>query len=287
MSSIKHWVIASRPKTLFASFAPLIIGFSLSWSSGINPITAIFIVIGAVSIQIGTNFSNDYFDFKQGADTTDRKGPERAVQTGLISGKSMKKATIFMFIIAALASIYLIYIGGLPILIIAISSIISGVLYTAGPYSLAYLGIADLFAFAFFGPIAVSGTAYLLTGQWTLQSVIVGSIPGFFSMGLLIVNNIRDQNEDRAAGKKTLTVRFGLTFSRWQYIVCHVGVYAIALYLYLLEKNSSIIVLAIGVPFSHKLINDTFKKTGKALNATLAKTAIMMLGMSILVSISL
>lgn len=287
MSNLTHWLLAARPKTLFASLAPLVLGFSLSMTTPINLLTALCIVIGALSIQIGTNFANDYFDFKQGADTSDRKGPTRAVQTGLISAQSMKHATLLMFSIAALSSLYLIYIGGLPVLFIALASIVSGILYTAGPYSLAYLGIADLFAFAFFGPIAVSGTVYLLTGKWTAQSLLLGCIPGLFSMAILIVNNIRDHNEDRLAGKKTLTVRFGVMFSQIHYILCHILVYITAGYSVLVEGQTALKSIVLGIPFSLILIRETLKKTGKELNATLAKTAMMMLGISILVSISI
>jgi len=281
MSLVRRWFIASRPKTLLVSLTPIIIGTKLSAPYGpIEWNTLAFIFIGAVAIQVGTNFVNDYVDFKRGTDTDDRKGPQRALQTGDIHMTHMKRAAILAFIIAGLASLYLIYIGGLPILIIAISSIVSGILYTAGPFSLAYLGIADVFAFAFFGPVAVWGTTYLLTGSSLVESLILGCIPGCFSMAILSVNNLRDIEEDRQAEKKTLAVRFGKRFVQFEYLFCHIAVYGILIYQALTTQMLSLSFWLF--PFSLLLIKEAFTLNDSALNQTLAKTSFLLFLMGLL-----
>jgi 1,4-dihydroxy-2-naphthoate polyprenyltransferase len=287
MHRLKLWFFATRPKTLLASLSPLILGISLSLGHApLNKLTLSLIITGAICIQIGTNFANDYYDFKQGADTETRKGPTRAVQAGWIQPSTMKTAMIMTFCMAALCSLYLIYIGGIPILLIATSSIISGILYTAGPYSLAYLGIADIFAFAFFGPIAVGGTVYLLTGSVTLTSLLLGFIPGCFSMGLLSINNLRDCNEDKLAGKKTLAVRFGSKFVKAEYVSCHLLIYFTVLISYVNNLTSPhIIWVLLGVPLSLVLIKDVFIKIGISLNQTLGQTAGLMFVFTLFVSI--
>ncbi|MEM9409620.1 MAG: 1,4-dihydroxy-2-naphthoate polyprenyltransferase [Planctomycetota bacterium] len=221
---IVSWLLAARPKTLLAALAPVSIGAVLAirdeafhfWPMA----TAL---LCAVSVQIGTNFCNDYCDFFQGADTDDRKGPTRAVQAGLISPRAMLIATILMFGITAFASWMLYTRAGWPFLVLGVFSILFGVMYTAGRYSLAYLGIADPFVLFFFGPVAVAGTHYVQTLSFQWSAVVAGLGPGLLATGLLVVNNLRDIDEDRIANKRTLAVRFGSTFSRIQYSICILG----------------------------------------------------------------
>jgi len=177
-------------------------------------------LVGAISIQIGTNFCNDYFDFFQGADTEQRKGPTRAVQAGLISPRAMLLATLLMFTLTAIITVYLYLRAGWPFLLIGVLSILFGVLYTAGRYSLAYLGLGDPFVLIFFGPVAVAGTYYVQALSLNQQTLVAGLAPGMLAVGLLVVNNLRDIDEDRIAGKRTLAVRFGAVFSRVQYLFC-------------------------------------------------------------------
>ena len=188
---------------------------------------ALAALIGAIAIQVGTNFCNDYFDFRQGADTSERKGPTRAVQAGLISPQSMLKATIAMFVIAALVSVYLVWRAGWPLAVIGALSILFGVLYTAGRYSLAYLGLGDLFVLVFFGPVAVAGTYYVQKLDFDWPIIVAGLAPGFISVGILVINNLRDVDEDRAANKRTLVVRFGEVFGRLQYLFCMLAAAAV------------------------------------------------------------
>lgn len=216
-----HWILAARPKTLLAAFAPVAIGASLALREGQFQLWPMLgALLCAISVQIGTNFCNDYCDFFQGADTDARKGPTRAVQSGLISPRAMLIATIVMFSITGVASWLLYLRAGWPFLVLGVFSILFGVLYTAGRFSLAYLGIADPFVLFFFGPVAVAGTHYVQSLQFDWSAVVAGLGPGLIATGLLVVNNLRDIDEDREANKRTLAVRFGAAFSRYQYTAC-------------------------------------------------------------------
>jgi 1,4-dihydroxy-2-naphthoate octaprenyltransferase len=221
---ISHWILAARPKTLLAGLSPVAIGAALAWNDGSFHWPTLFgALVAAMSVQIGTNFCNDYCDFFQGADTEDRKGPTRAVQSGLISPRAMLMATILMFAVTALAAALVSLRAGWPMMLLGCVSILFGVLYTAGRYSLAYLGIADPFVLVFFGPVAVAGTHYVQALELDRASLIAGLGPGLLATALLVVNNLRDIEEDRLANKRTLAVRFGPTFSRYQYSACVLG----------------------------------------------------------------
>jgi 1,4-dihydroxy-2-naphthoate polyprenyltransferase len=171
-------------------------------------------------IQIGTNLSNDYFDFKKGADTADRKGPTRVTQAGLIKPHMVLAAAIVFFALAALSSIYLIHRAGLCILIVALASILSGIFYTAGPKPLGYMGLGDLFVLIFFGPVAVGGTYFTQALEINWAVIVAGLAPGFLSMAILAVNNLRDIDTDRRVNKLTLAVRFGRGFAMSEYLFC-------------------------------------------------------------------
>jgi 1,4-dihydroxy-2-naphthoate octaprenyltransferase len=216
MNKIQVWTLASRPKTLTASLCPILIGSALAGS--FNPFIFAFTLLTALAIQIGTNLANDYFDFIKGADTAARKGPMRVTQAGLASPRAMKWAMCCAFGIAAISGLFLVYQGGLGLILLLAISILLGLLYTAGPYPLAYLGLGDLFVFFFFGPIATAGTAYLQTGLFDPAAALAGIGPGALSTAIICVNNLRDVNEDRAANKKTLIVRFGTRFGKLEYV---------------------------------------------------------------------
>jgi len=171
-------------------------------------------------IQIGTNLANDYFDFKKGADTADRKGPTRVTQAGLIKAPIVLWVSIGFFVLAALSSIYLIHRAGVYILIIAAVSILSGIFYTAGPRPWGYLGLGDLLVLVFFGPVAVAGTYFVQGLEINWAVIVAGFGPGFLSMAILAVNNLRDIDTDRRVGKLTLAVRFGRGFAMGEYLFC-------------------------------------------------------------------
>ncbi|RMF56518.1 MAG: 1,4-dihydroxy-2-naphthoate octaprenyltransferase, partial [Calditrichaeota bacterium] len=201
MKQWKVWLMASRPRTLGAAIAPVLMGLSMAYADmGLHMPSAIATLICALLIQIGTNFANDYYDFVQGADTGERLGPTRATQAGLVTPQAMKKAFIMVFSVAFLIGLYLIWRGGWPIFLIGVLSILFGILYTGGPYPLGYNGLADIFVLIFFGPVAVGGTYYLQTLQINGLVLIAGLAPGLISTALLTVNNLRDVITDRQAG---------------------------------------------------------------------------------------
>lgn len=215
------WVWAARPKTLAAAVAPVVVGSGMAveagaWHAG----SAILALVGALLIQVGVNFHNDYADYLKGADTDDRVGPLRVTQAGLVAPGTMRRATFLVFGAAVVAGLYLIYRGGWPILAVGVASIAAAVWYTAGPYSLADLGLADLFVFVFFGPVAVAGTYYVQALALPTEVLVAGAGPGLLSVAVLLVNNVRDVAEDREAEKRTLVVRFGRSFGVAAYGAC-------------------------------------------------------------------
>jgi 1,4-dihydroxy-2-naphthoate octaprenyltransferase len=285
---MKHWILAARPKTLFAAFAPVLIGVSMaSQDMALEWFYVVVIFAGAFAVQIGTNFCNDYFDFKQGADTEDRQGPTRAVQAGLITPKAMLVATILMFVLAAIFCGILVARAGMPMVIIGVCSIICGIWYTAGRYSLAYLGLADVFVLVFFGPVAVGGTYYVLTnGGWNEYVAVAGLGPGLIATALLAVNNLRDIDQDRAANKRTLAVRFGRVFARFEYIACitTAGLIPAFFAMQAFEPHPLLawLIYVIALP---AFIQVCKGRTGAELNPVLGKTALMLLLYSVLFSV--
>ncbi|HNT88372.1 MAG TPA: 1,4-dihydroxy-2-naphthoate polyprenyltransferase [Candidatus Hydrogenedentes bacterium] len=220
-ASWKVWLLAARPKTLFAGIAPVLAGAAMAAADGaFHGLAALCALFGAVFIQIGTNYANDYFDFVKGTDTESRLGPLRVTQAGLATPAQMKTATTIAFGLATLAGGYLVYRGGWPIVVIGALSILFGVLYTGGPYPLGYLGLGDVFVLVFFGPVAVGGTYYVQALTVTPAVLVAGLAPGLLSTAILTVNNLRDIEGDRAAGKKTPPARFGRGFARAEYIAC-------------------------------------------------------------------
>lgn len=169
-------------------------------------------------IQIGTNFANDYYDFIKGADGNDRLGPQRMTQGGHVSPDIMKYAAFFCFLMAFVFGLFLVYHGGFQILIIGVLAIFFGLIYTAGPFALAYKGGAEIISYLFFGPISVMGTYYLQSLTWNWDLLYIGSGIGLISAAILVVNNTRDMASDAKANKRTWAVRFGKTFSYIEYI---------------------------------------------------------------------
>lgn len=286
-SKLKIWILASRPKTLWAAVSPVIIGVAMAVESGgLHLMSAAAAMFGAVMIQIGTNFANDYFDYKKGADQLGRLGPTRATQAGLVTPGQMKAATIIVFALAVLAGLYLVWRGGMPILVIGVLSILFGVFYTAGRYALGYTGLADLFVLIFFGPVAVGGTYYVQTLQINPTVIIAGLAPGLFSVAILTVNNLRDIESDTKAGKKTLPVRLGVTFARYEYLVTIVIAAAIPGIIYLIYGTGvySVLSLLVLLP-AIAAFKTVFTKAGVVLNDVLASTGRLLLLYSIIFSV--
>ncbi len=287
-TSIRTWIMAIRPKTLWAGVAPVIMGTAMAYADGkAHWLSAAVTLFAAVMIQIGTNFANDYFDYLHGADTQERLGPVRVTQAGLVSPQTMKTAFIVVFSLAFAAGMYLVWRGGFPILLIGVLSILLGILYTGGPYPLGYNGLGDIFVLIFFGPVAVGGTYYLQALQITPPVLLAGLAPGLLSTALLTVNNLRDVETDRKAGKRTLAVRFGITFARMEYLLSLLIACLLPLGLALYKRDNyysiaTLLVLMLAYP-TIKLV---FRESGSpVLNKALGDTGRLLLIYSILFSL--
>jgi 1,4-dihydroxy-2-naphthoate octaprenyltransferase len=274
-NKINSWLIASRPRTLLAAFVPVMVGSAVAFNEGkLNIIFSLAALICSVLIQVGTNFTNDLYDFLNGADTIKRKGPRRVLASGLISVNEMKAAITLTFLTAFLIGLYLVYHGGFVILAIGVLSIIAGFAYTAGPYPLAYNALGDVFVFMFFGIVGTVGTYYLHTHNLSLISFI-SSIPvGALVTNILVVNNYRDIDEDKVSGKKTLAVKFGKNFSLYQFTFLIVLSFLVPLILFIFFDASIFIFLPyLTLPVAYKVISMIYTLSGTALNKTLELTA--------------
>lgn len=279
----KLWIQTTRPKTLFAALAPVSIGGVMASTDGPfhAPVWICTLMI-AVLVQIGTNFCNDVFDHRQGADTPRRQGPRRGLHSGRISLRAMGAATVVCFVLVAILSGLLIRRGGMPVLWLALASIFCGVFYTAGRYSLAYTGLADLFVLVFFGPVAVAGTYYLQLPEagWPLLPVFIAGLgPGLIATGLLTVNNLRDVDEDRVNRKRTLAVRLGPGFSRMEYAACLWGSLLTAAATALLAgRGWGVVSVWVLLPLMRRLtVSVKTGRSGDELNPVLAKTGKLLL----------
>ena len=214
-ATLKAWVLASRPKTLFAAVAPVLLGSALAFSqSKGNLPAALAALFGAICIQIATNLANDYWDAKKGADTADRLGPVRVTASGLLKPRTVFLGMVFFFLLATAAGVFLTLRAGWPVVAIGVASILFGILYTAGPFSLAYLGLGEVFTFLFFGLVATAGTYFVQALSYSPDAVLLGVMPGCYSVVLIALNNLRDRATDQRVNKKTLAVRFGEKFAR-------------------------------------------------------------------------
>jgi len=247
-------------------------------------ISAIFAALAALFIQIATNYANDYYDFVKGSDKAERLGPTRATAAGWVSPHAMKRAFIIVFALAALCGIYLFIRAGWPVLVIGVFSIAAGILYTGGPYPIGYHGLGDLFVFFFFGLVAVGGTYYVQTLHMNAPVILAGVAPGLFSTAILTVNNLRDIENDKHSGKRTLPVLLGSRMGRLEYVLCIIAAGLTPLFLILLTKThywtamASLILIA-AIP-SIRLIYT--QPPSKRYNNVLAATGQLLFGYSIL-----
>lgn len=277
---LKIWLMAIRPKTLPAAIVPVVIGTAMAYGDGKHHfLSAALCLFCALMIQIGTNLSNDYFDFKNGIDNAKRIGPTRITQAGFVKPSSVKTAFILVFLSAVLSAFYLVLRGGLPIVIIGILSIASGILYTAGPKPLGYIGMGELFVLIFFGPVPVAGTYYAQSLEWNTSAVLIGLACGFLSVSMLAVNNYRDIQTDKETGKCTLAVLFGERFARYEYIFSIAAACLIPVLIYWRYRVHPGILLCIllvlpAIPNIKKILS---KADGPALNSVLADTGKLML----------
>jgi 1,4-dihydroxy-2-naphthoate octaprenyltransferase len=287
-ASFHIWIEAARPKTLPAAAAPVLMGCAMAWEAGFfHPLAALCALVGALLIQIGTNYANDYFDFAKGTDTEERLGPTRATAAGLVTPQQMKAATAVAFALAFAVGLYLIYRGGWPILLVGVLSILFGILYTGGPFPLGYIGVADIFVLIFFGPVAVGGTYYVQALELPWYVAVAGLAPGLLSTAILTVNNLRDADGDRKSGKKTLAVRFGKGFSRAQYVACIVlAAVGVPLVVCIgMGAHWPALAAAVVLPAALPHIRRVYTQEGRPLNATLAGTGKLTLLFSVVFSI--
>ncbi len=304
LSGTRAWLAAARPQTLPAAAAPIVVGGGLAWADGVfslGPLLAAF--VGAALIQIGTNFANDYYDAIQGADTEAREGFTRVTQSGIIAPERVKRAMYLTFATAIVVGSYLVYVGGAPILVIGLLSVISGIAYTGGPYPLGYHGLGDLFVFVFFGVIAVMGTYYVQAaavlaaplsttippGTVTATAFLASLPVAAISTNILVVNNIRDRKEDVTTGKRTLAVRFGYRVSRLEYTGLFGLAYLVPVWLWAVDGWSLTVLLPLlTLPIAAMVTRTVWTKTsGAALNPALETTGKLLAAYSLLFGIGL
>ncbi len=290
-STVRIWLMAARPRTLPAAVAPVLVGTSLAapLADTFRPGAFAAALIGSVFIQVGTNLSNDYSDARRGADTEDRLGPVRVTAGGLVPPRQVLAATWISFAIAVLVGAYLVYVAGPVVLAIGAASILAGVLYTGGPRPYGYEGLGELFVFAFFGLVAVTGSFYVQTEKLAWEAFVLAVPVGLLAAAILVVNNVRDLETDRRAGKRTLAVRLGPRRARELYAAMVFGAFATAPLPWVLGSLSAWLLLPwLALPLAVALVRLVTGHTdGPTLNQALARTGMLQLVFCVLLSAGL
>ena len=268
------WIEAARPKTLSASISPVLLGCALAYRDGMFRLSpAILCFFVALLAQIASNFANDYFDFKKGADKEDRLGPERAVASGWVSPKAMLIATLLTLGLACLCGLGLLFYAGWELLLVGIAIAVCVLAYSAGPFPLAYNGLGDVCVLLFYGVIPVCFTYYVQALTFSSLSFVLSFAVGLLSINILVVNNYRDYEQDKAAAKKTTIVLFGQPFGRLFYLFNGIAACLLAVP-FILQANKWMLVLPVAF---FALFISTWKeltqKKGRELNRTLGHTA--------------
>jgi 1,4-dihydroxy-2-naphthoate octaprenyltransferase len=268
---------------------PVIVGTAVAIGEGVFRLgPALAALLGALLIQIGTNLANDVFDYQKGADTTARLGPLRVTQAGLLSSGQVLAGMWLTFGLAVLIGIYLVVLGGWPIVVIGLLSIASGIAYTGGPFPLGYRGLGDLFVFIFFGLVAVCGTYYVQAGAVSTAAWWASVPIGLLATAILVVNNLRDIDTDRAAGKKTLAVRFGAKGAQAEYALLVGLAYFVPGVMGLTGISTPWVLLVwLSIPLAIRQMRFVFTETGRVLNQALAGTARLELIYGLLFSVGL
>jgi 1,4-dihydroxy-2-naphthoate octaprenyltransferase len=282
--------MAVRPKTLPAALAPVIVGVALAIRDDVfAPLPALAAAVGALLIQIGVNLANDYFDYVKGVDTAERAGPTRVTQSGLIPPERVRLGMILVLTAAVAVGIYLVTVAGWPILVIGVASILSVVAYAGGPYPLGSHGLGDLFVFVFFGLMAVAGT-YFVQDLTVSRQVLIAAIPmGTLATAILVVNNLRDIETDRQAGKRTLAVMIGARATRWEYVALFAVAYVVPLVFWLAGWGGVWVLLPwLSLPLALRLGRAIIGGlAGPTLNPVLARTAQLELIFGLLFAVGL
>ncbi len=290
-SSVKIWILAARLRTLPAAVAPVLVGTALasSLADQFSALAFVATLAGALLIQVGTNLANDYSDARRGADTDERLGPVRVTAGGLVPPSQVLLATYITFGLAILVGIYLISISGWPLLVVGLLSILAGVLYTGGPRPYGYAGLGEIFVFLFFGIVAVAGTYYVQTVEVNWQSLALAVPVGLLASAILVVNNVRDIDTDRRAGKNTLAVRLGRERTRQLFAAMVLLSFPLALVPSALGDLSFWPLLSwLAIPMALPLIRTVNTHSdGPTLNECLAKTGQVQLVFCILLSVGI
>jgi 1,4-dihydroxy-2-naphthoate octaprenyltransferase len=277
-STLSSWALAARPKTLSAASVPVLVGSACALSlGGFRAGPALAALGGALLLQIGANFANDVYDYEKGADTAERLGPTRAVQAGLITPAAMKRGMYVVFALALALGVYLTAVSGPVILAIGITSIISAIAYTGGPYPLGYNGLGDVFVFVYFGLVAVCGTAFVQLGRVPALAVWCSVPVGALATAILVVNNLRDHEQDARVGKRTLAVRWGARAVIFEYGLLLAVAYAVPLFLATSQAGRLVLLPLLTLPLARRLMRAVASEKGRDLNARLAGTAKLLL----------
>jgi 1,4-dihydroxy-2-naphthoate octaprenyltransferase len=289
-SAARIWLMAARPRTLPAAVAPVLVGTALAATDGtFKPVTFLAALVGALFIQVGTNLSNDYSDARRGADTEDRLGPVRVTAGGLVPPRQVLIATYVAFAVAVLAGVYLIATAGWELLLVGAASILAGVLYTGGPRPYGYEGLGEIFVFLFFGVVAVAGSYFAQTEALAWEALVLAVPVGLLASAILVVNNVRDLETDRRAGKRTLAVRLGRERARTLFVAMIAGAFLTAPLPWLLDSLSPWLLLSwLAIPLAVPVVRLVRTRTdGPALNGALAGTGQLQLAFCVLLSAGL
>jgi 1,4-dihydroxy-2-naphthoate octaprenyltransferase len=274
LSFFQIWWLAIRTKTLPAAASGVVMGCALAWMDGsFKLLPALAALTVALLLQIGSNVANDVFDFERGADTAERQGPTRVTQAGLLTPAQVKRGMWAIFGLAALCGLYLMFLRGWVVVAIGLAAIFSAIAYTGGPFPLGYYGLGDVFVFIFFGLAAVAGTYFVQVGSVSVAAWWMSVPIGLIVTAILVVNNLRDIENDRKAGKHTLAVRLGERGTRLECLVCMVIAYLVLPLAVLLRIVPWTALLAWGsLPFAIRSTRTVFTQKGSPLNAALAGT---------------
>ncbi|MEA2221695.1 MAG: 1,4-dihydroxy-2-naphthoate polyprenyltransferase [Solirubrobacteraceae bacterium] len=286
-TSLRIWLMAARVRTLPASVAPVLVGTSLAVQRGVfRPGAFVAALLGSILIQVGTNLANDYSDARRGADAEDRVGPVRVTAGGLVPPRQVLIATYVTFGLAVLCGLYLVFVAGIELMIVGIASIAAGVLYTGGPKPYGYEGLGEVFVFLFFGVVAVAGSAFAQLESWPWQAFVLAVPVGLLAAAILVVNNVRDMDSDRRAGKRTLAVRLGRERGRLIYALMVYGAYFVAPLPWLAGSLSPWLLAPwLTLPLAVRLVRTVREHAdGPTLNEVLAQTGMLQLAFCLLLS---
>lgn len=289
VNGTQPWILAIRPKTLPAAASGALTGTALAWfDGGFAPGPALACFAVALLLQIGSNLANDVYDDERGADTADRLGPTRVTQAGLLSRQQVKLGMKVVLAIAFAIGVYLTFVRGPLVLAIGLAAIVSAVAYTGGPYPLGYHGLGEVFVFIFFGPAAVAGSYWVQTGSVSAAAWLMSVPLGLIITAILVVNNLRDVEQDRIANKRTLAVRMGTGATKIEYVVCIALAYVALIMGVVLQWLPVHTLFALGsIPLAIAVTRKVFTQVGRPLNAALAGTGQIALAYSVLLTLGL